>query len=392
MKLIYWIPLLIIALIASACDEEPQSTPTLVPPSQTPFIITATPLPVTATPTATITPTATLTATEKPADDDDDNGGSNDQGAPQPAKPINNFKPNCTARQDWQVYTITVGDTLGRLATQTDSTLNALANANCLINANIIVVGQKLRVPKQPDKGGEPDPIIEDLITAFNANQTSAVPGETITLSWTADDGTQISIINKTLDLIIGNNLGDTASLSYIIPNSVDPDKVSAMTFTISGKLVRDGEDIFASPVERTITIESPLDDCNDSGATDTADDDCETDPECDDSGATDTTDDDCETDPECDDSGATDTTDDDCETDTECDDSGATDTTDDDCETDPECDDSGATDTTDDDCETDPECDDSGATDTTDDDCEPSDDDTQDDDTTDTDTEDEGV
>lgn len=295
---------LAIAVVVSACQAEPQAAPTVVPPTQTPFIITATPLPATATPlptvTATITPTEEATE-EQPASQPQTNNNST-------AKPVSNIKSNCTARQDWVSYTVKVGDSLGKLATYTGSTVSALANANCLINPNLIAVGQKLRLPKQPVvPDDEPDPIIENLIDLFDINKTGAVPGEAVTFSWKADAGTTISIVNKTLNTtIIGNDLNATGALTYTIPNTVDPDALKAMVFSISGKLVRDGEDIFASPVERTISIQSPLDDDDDddTGDDDTGDDDTGDD----DTGDDDTGDDDTDND----DTGDDDTGDDD--------------------------------------------------------------------------------
>ncbi len=58
--------------------------------------------------------------------------------------------PSCTPRNDWPQYTVVVGDTLGRIAVRTGTTAAALTQANCLANANLISVGQSLRVPRQP--------------------------------------------------------------------------------------------------------------------------------------------------------------------------------------------------------------------------------------------------
>ena len=57
---------------------------------------------------------------------------------------------NCIPREDWLVYTVQPGDTLGRIAQRVDSTVNELATASCLANINIISVGQQLRVPVLP--------------------------------------------------------------------------------------------------------------------------------------------------------------------------------------------------------------------------------------------------
>lgn len=56
----------------------------------------------------------------------------------------------CVPRTDWFVYTVQSGDTLNRIAARTNTTALQLAYANCLADANIIYVGQQLRVPQQP--------------------------------------------------------------------------------------------------------------------------------------------------------------------------------------------------------------------------------------------------
>jgi len=56
----------------------------------------------------------------------------------------------CTPRTDWPEYTVQPGETLSSIARRTDSTVEALVTANCLANPDVIQVGQKLRVPKQP--------------------------------------------------------------------------------------------------------------------------------------------------------------------------------------------------------------------------------------------------
>ncbi|MFN8564591.1 MAG: Gmad2 immunoglobulin-like domain-containing protein, partial [Anaerolineae bacterium] len=60
------------------------------------------------------------------------------------------YGAQCFVRTDWPIYVVKVGDTLLRIAQRTGSTVTELAFANCLPNANLVYVGQQLRVPRLP--------------------------------------------------------------------------------------------------------------------------------------------------------------------------------------------------------------------------------------------------
>jgi len=53
----------------------------------------------------------------------------------------------CFVRTDWFNYVVAQGDTLSRIAQRTGTTTSALAQANCLANANAIYTGQVIKVP-----------------------------------------------------------------------------------------------------------------------------------------------------------------------------------------------------------------------------------------------------
>ena len=55
--------------------------------------------------------------------------------------------PGCTYRTDWPIHTVARGDTLSNLARRFNTTLAILVQSNCLPNANLIYVGQQIRVP-----------------------------------------------------------------------------------------------------------------------------------------------------------------------------------------------------------------------------------------------------
>jgi LysM repeat protein len=124
---------------------------------------------LTATPTgnagssATITPASTATRTNTPA----------------PTQQPIPTRQACTPRTDWQIYTVVSGDTLGFIAQRTNSTVNALVQANCLVNANSITVGQRLRVPQLPTT-----PSIIGNVVAVPLNDTVIRPGVTVRFDW----------------------------------------------------------------------------------------------------------------------------------------------------------------------------------------------------------------
>ncbi|MDZ4768907.1 MAG: Gmad2 immunoglobulin-like domain-containing protein [Chloroflexota bacterium] len=60
------------------------------------------------------------------------------------------YGAGCIIRPDWFIYIIQPGDQLNRIASRTGSTLAELAYGNCIANADLLFVGQQLRVPRQP--------------------------------------------------------------------------------------------------------------------------------------------------------------------------------------------------------------------------------------------------
>ncbi len=56
----------------------------------------------------------------------------------------------CIIPEGWVRYVIEVGDSMGLLASQTDSSIAEITQANCLADPNDLFVGQELYLPRPP--------------------------------------------------------------------------------------------------------------------------------------------------------------------------------------------------------------------------------------------------
>ncbi len=207
---------------------------------------TSTEMPATVPPTNTASPTAppTQAATETPAPTATIAAtATSPQSVPvvqQPPtqQPVSQ-PPTCNPRTDWPVYIVATGDTLGRLATATNSTIGALAAANCLTNANVIHVGQALRVPRLPrvPATSTPATLPEVWLTQGTVHISSYLnadagnfqlqPGETITLRW---DGAPEGLISATFYLVSGGQRQQ-------IGHDIDPNDGFAIAWTVPASL-----------------------------------------------------------------------------------------------------------------------------------------------------------
>ena len=134
---------LILVLSLAACrlspEEEFEPTATDVPPFK---IVTATPMP-----TAEATDEV-IGRDDTVSDEEDTSSESNGSGY----TPHTDWEPTpiCYPRSDWPyIYTVVRGDTLSIIARRTATTVSALVTGNCLSNANVISVGQRLYVPNE---------------------------------------------------------------------------------------------------------------------------------------------------------------------------------------------------------------------------------------------------
>lgn len=120
----------------------PTATATLAPTATATVTPSATPTP--STPTATPSPTQAPSATPTPTVDQSPATATVACGAGGPP--------------GWVEYRVQPGDTLFSLARRAGITLDALMEANCLTNANLIVVGQTLYLPGEEAAPPGPSP------------------------------------------------------------------------------------------------------------------------------------------------------------------------------------------------------------------------------------------
>ena len=87
-----------------------------------------------------------------------------------------NIGDTCTpGRAGWQAYSVQSGDTLAKIARQTNTSIDELFVVNCLTDANAIRIGQTLLVPQLPLE--TEFPIIDDRTIAEGTCFIEPVPG-----------------------------------------------------------------------------------------------------------------------------------------------------------------------------------------------------------------------
>ncbi|MBI1278615.1 MAG: LysM peptidoglycan-binding domain-containing protein [Anaerolineaceae bacterium] len=144
--------------------------------------------------------------------------------------------PTCTPRTDWPLYKVVAGDTLGRIAVRAGSSTTELIQANCLTNANLIAVGQSLRVPRQPTPPTTVPPTLTPTLAVQNIGTISVSPtvtgdagnfqlngGTTITIKWESGpaDAVRVDFFRRAFDgtiTLIGSdgNASDGLSATWI--------------------------------------------------------------------------------------------------------------------------------------------------------------------------------
>ncbi len=157
------------------------------PPTPTPLPThVPTAFPVTARPTATDTPTITstpsITPTPSPSLTGTPTAIPTITYTPSPsstAAPTLTLTPSATAciptaPAGWVSYQVQPGDSLSRLATSRNITLNQLMAVNCLVDPGFIVAGEELYLPAVQQIGTTPQPTSEGSDNNTNLNDNAS--------------------------------------------------------------------------------------------------------------------------------------------------------------------------------------------------------------------------
>ncbi|HEX2618589.1 MAG TPA: LysM peptidoglycan-binding domain-containing protein [Phototrophicaceae bacterium] len=140
--------------------------------------------------------------------------------------PVNTHVPagatlvNCTPRADWVlIYVVVTGDNLSKIAQMVGSSVQALQQGNCLVDANQIVVGKKLRVPSLP-------PTLAPTLTP-SGSSGNPVGGVDLSEIISGDAGVVYLLRDSTITLIWTNAPTGLANVSFVLvganyPNGTD--------------------------------------------------------------------------------------------------------------------------------------------------------------------------
>lgn len=71
-----------------------------------------------------------------------------------PAPPAATEEPPPDSGSEFRWHTVSAGETLAGIAYRYNTTVNAIAQANGIANPNVIIPGQRLRIPKAGSSGG----------------------------------------------------------------------------------------------------------------------------------------------------------------------------------------------------------------------------------------------
>ncbi len=120
----------------------------------------------------------------------------------------------CTPRADWTfIYTIVSGDTLVDIANRASTTADALAQGNCLANADTIAISQQLRLPQAPTSNSIPAGS-QPYVT-----YTNTLPGLGIAFEFPST----WSVLDNPNNLLLQDSSGNSFEIIYSDAGSTTP-------------------------------------------------------------------------------------------------------------------------------------------------------------------------
>jgi polysaccharide biosynthesis protein PslG len=123
--------------------------------------------------------------------------------------------PTTTSSEPFTLYIVRRGDTLGRIATRFNTTVNAIARLNGITNINLIITGQELRIPTSnvtPTSTAQNPPTSTAVARPTNQQPTPTAPADgTVYIVRSGDTLFRIAVrFNTTVaNLVALNNLSN---------------------------------------------------------------------------------------------------------------------------------------------------------------------------------------
>ncbi len=162
----------------------------------------------------------------------------------------------CVPRTDWVArYTVVDGDTLGSIASRTNTTAITLATGNCLANPDSIFTGQVLLLPQAPsvptatqnpaaDGPSQQGTIYISAIVSADAGNFFLLRGETITLRWddapASIEGIRFILGTSSSQTEIGQDANplDGISISWNVPAGLSGQIMASARYAGNTKVV----------------------------------------------------------------------------------------------------------------------------------------------------------
>lgn len=145
--------------------------------------------------------------------------------------PINPVQQDetCVPNTAWVSYAVSSGDRIYNLAQQVNSTVEEIAQANCLIDPNQLHVGQEIYLPQLPPTS-TPVPVTSVAITKLESLYSNTALGGTVSFSWSVEDASRVQVSWQTAVTdpeILLDRVSAQGSYSVRVPEWVETDSIT---------------------------------------------------------------------------------------------------------------------------------------------------------------------